>query len=112
MASARAASLRQADVDDDVFVEGAHSLDVDGLIHALPEIVGLHVAAEPAVSGVVGVYLVVFVGVDVDRAAAGEVLGRDRHAVRAGGVVAGAGRTVGIGCGSWSCTATPREDSA
>ncbi len=87
--------------DDDVFAEGAHSPDVGGLIHVLPELFGLYVAAEPAVSGVVGVYLVVFAGVDVDRAAAGDVLGRDRHAVQAGAVVAGAGRTVGIGCGSW-----------
>jgi Transposase len=54
-----------------------------------------------AVSGVVDVDLVVFAGVDVDRAAAGEVAGRARHAVRAGGLAFGAGRTVGIGCGSW-----------
>ena len=100
MASARAASLRQADAGDDVFAEGAHSLHVGGLIHVLPELFGLYVAAEPAVSAVVGVYLVVFAGVGVDRAAAGEVLGRDRRRV-GGGVVAGAGRTVGIGCGSW-----------
>ncbi len=47
MASARAASPRQADVDYDVFAEGAYSLDVGGLIHVLPEFFGLYVAAEP-----------------------------------------------------------------